>query len=185
MTEHPTDAMEAFRWQVARAISIPQHHTTWDLLSEREKDLFYMQAGYAIDTMEAAKPSTPAPTGALVTTAMIEAGMDAFNANLDGLLSSDLLLEDCVRNIYLAMNAARTTPIADGEAMPDITDEGWRRTLDRARTPIADEGLVEKLRSALARLDRNFDLMLAGKPVRDVAETKAEVRNALEASNVS
>jgi hypothetical protein len=43
-------------------------------------------------------------------------------------------------------------------------------------------GLVaenERLRSALERLDRNFDLLLAGKPVRDVAETKAETRTAL------
>lgn len=38
-------------WRVARAISIPQHHTTWDLLTEREKDLFYMQAEYAIGTI--------------------------------------------------------------------------------------------------------------------------------------
>jgi Lar family restriction alleviation protein len=36
-----------------------------------------------------------------------------------------------------------------------------------------------RLRSALERLDRNFDLLLAGKPVRDVAETKAETRTAL------
>jgi hypothetical protein len=38
---------------------------------------------------------------------------------------------------------------------------------------------IEDLRSALERLDRNFDLLLAGKPVRDVAETKAETRAAL------
>jgi hypothetical protein len=38
---------------------------------------------------------------------------------------------------------------------------------------------IEGLRSALGRLDRNFDLLLAGKPVHDVAETKAETRAAL------
>lgn len=98
----------------------------------------------AVTSRNSPTPMTEHPTDALVTTAMIEAGMDAFNANLDGPLSSDLLLEDCVRNIYLAMNAARTTPIAEGEAMPDITDDGWQRTLDDARkamtTPINSEG---------------------------------------------
>ncbi|KER37251.1 hypothetical protein AL00_06140 [Sphingobium indicum F2] len=36
-----------------------------------------------------------------------------------------------------------------------------------------------RLRSALERLDRNFKLLLEGRPVRDVAETDAEVRAAL------
>lgn len=44
-------------------------------------------------------------------------------------------------------------------------------------TPALDER--ERLRSALERLERNFDLLLRGKPVRDVDETKAEVRSAL------
>jgi hypothetical protein len=39
---------------------------------------------------------------------------------------------------------------------------------------------IEVLRSALERLDSNFDLLLRRKPVRDVAETKAEVNAALE-----
>ena len=39
---------------------------------------------------------------------------------------------------------------------------------------------VKVLKDALERLDRNFDLLLAGKPVRDVAETKAETRAALK-----
>ena len=34
--------------QVARAISVPEHHTTWDLLSEMQKSLYYMQAQAAI-----------------------------------------------------------------------------------------------------------------------------------------
>ena len=38
-----------------------------------------------------------------------------------------------------------------------------------------DDGLIK----ALERLERNFDLLLAGKPVRDVEETKAEVRRVL------
>lgn len=37
--------------RVARAISVPQHHTTWDTLTWQEKDLFYMQADYAIKAM--------------------------------------------------------------------------------------------------------------------------------------
>jgi hypothetical protein len=52
----------------------------------------------------------------------------------------------------------------------------------RAALEAGCAGLVaenERLRSALERLDRNFDLLLAGKPVRDVAETKAETRTAL------
>lgn len=49
-----TAVTEELRWKVARAISIPQHHTTWDTLTEREKDLFYMQADYAIYAMQAA-----------------------------------------------------------------------------------------------------------------------------------
>jgi len=32
----------------ARAVSVPQHHTTWDLLSDTEKDLCYMQAEAAL-----------------------------------------------------------------------------------------------------------------------------------------
>ena len=34
--------------RVARAISVPQHHTTWDLLTEVEQDLYRQQARYAI-----------------------------------------------------------------------------------------------------------------------------------------
>jgi hypothetical protein len=38
---------------------------------------------------------------------------------------------------------------------------------------------IQALRDALGRVSRNFDLLLAGKPVRDVAETKAEIAAAL------
>lgn len=48
---------------------------------------------------------------------------------------------------------------------------------------ILDEDASD-LRSALERLERNFALRLAGKPVRDVAETKAEVERALGRSVV-
>jgi hypothetical protein len=34
--------------RVARAISIPEHHTSWDSLSETERDLYRMQADYAL-----------------------------------------------------------------------------------------------------------------------------------------
>lgn len=37
--------------RVARAISVPQHHTTWDLIPEVEKALFYMQARTAMETV--------------------------------------------------------------------------------------------------------------------------------------
>ncbi len=43
------------------------------------------------------------------------------------------------------------------------------RERDKARAELA------AARDALERLSRNFDLLLARKPVRDVAETKAEV----------
>lgn len=41
------------------------------------------------------------------------------------------------------------------------------------------------MRSALERLHWNFKLMLSGKPVRDVAETLAEVEAALAAAPVA
>lgn len=50
MTDTHTEALVE---RVAKAISVPQHHTTWDMLSEQEKDLFYMQAEYAIAAIEA------------------------------------------------------------------------------------------------------------------------------------
>jgi hypothetical protein len=41
--------------------------------------------------------------------------------------------------------------------------------------------ITDQLSQALQRLARNFDLLLAGKPVRDVSETQAEVTAALAA----
>jgi hypothetical protein len=38
--------------EIARAISIPEHHTGWELLSETQRDLYRMQAGYAYSVME-------------------------------------------------------------------------------------------------------------------------------------
>jgi len=43
----------------------------------------------------------------------------------------------------------------------------------------ARDDLVPALARALERLKRNFDLLLEGRPVRDVAETEAEVLAAL------
>ena len=42
-----------------------------------------------------------------------------------------------------------------------------------------EAALADELAEALERLSYNFDLILAGKPVRDVAETKAEVNAAI------
>jgi hypothetical protein len=36
------------RDHLARALSVPQHHTTWDILSAEEKGLFYQQADCAL-----------------------------------------------------------------------------------------------------------------------------------------
>jgi hypothetical protein len=44
--------MTEMREKIARACSIPQHHTTWDTLTWQEKDLFYMQADYVIALIE-------------------------------------------------------------------------------------------------------------------------------------
>jgi len=30
--------------RAARALSVPEHHTTWDILTPMQKDLYYMQA---------------------------------------------------------------------------------------------------------------------------------------------
>lgn len=37
--------------EMARALSVPQHHTPWDLLSEVEKNLYRMQADYALKSI--------------------------------------------------------------------------------------------------------------------------------------
>jgi hypothetical protein len=36
------------REKIARACSIPQHHTAWDTLTWQEKALFYMQADHVL-----------------------------------------------------------------------------------------------------------------------------------------
>jgi hypothetical protein len=85
--------------------------------------------------------------------------------------------------------------------MTDTTDLQERLTIqiarrcqvnDYAETELIRQGVkagIEageadnaKLKAALERLARNFDLLLAQKPVRDVCETKAEVRAALTGS---
>lgn len=43
--------MTELREKVARALSVPQHHTGWPLLSFAEKDLYYMQADAAISAV--------------------------------------------------------------------------------------------------------------------------------------
>jgi hypothetical protein len=65
--------------------------------------------------------------------------------------------------------------VADEEKARDILAAFYRKS---GHTALLRE--IEVLRSALERLDHNFDLLLARKPVRDVAETKAEVNAALE-----
>lgn len=49
--------MTDLRDAIARALSIPEHHTGWDKLTDRERDLFYMQADYAIKAF-----AQPTPT---------------------------------------------------------------------------------------------------------------------------
>ena len=62
----------------------------------------------------------------------------------------------------------------------------WRHRVKDAKAALAVMPAIstlqaenERLTSALERLDRNFKLLLARKPVRDVAETQAEVDHAL------
>lgn len=55
----------------------------------------------------------------MISQEMIEAGMDAFNANIDGAQSSDLLLEDCVFAIYTAMRQAQ--PPVDADEVKRLT----------------------------------------------------------------
>lgn len=43
---------EELLWRIARNLSVPEHHTTWDLLTERQKDLYFMQAQYAYSTIQ-------------------------------------------------------------------------------------------------------------------------------------
>jgi hypothetical protein len=49
------------RERVARALSIPEHHTTWDLLTDRQKDLYRMQADYACKEFAAIASVPPVP----------------------------------------------------------------------------------------------------------------------------
>ena len=42
---------------------------------------------------------------------------------------------------------------------------------------------LTQMEEALRRVQRNFDLLLAGRPVRDVAETRAETDAALSQAN--
>lgn len=43
--------------RVAQAISIPEHHTTWDLLTDAQKDLYRHQAHYAVQLLT--QPTSP------------------------------------------------------------------------------------------------------------------------------
>jgi hypothetical protein len=54
---------EKLVWDVARAISVPEHHTTWGILTDAQKDLYYMQAEYAISAMRASIPTPEASDG--------------------------------------------------------------------------------------------------------------------------
>ena len=47
----------------------------------------------------------------------------------------------------------------------------------------AENEALRPLREALSRVTHNFRLLVAGKPVRDVAETLAEADNALSESS--
>jgi hypothetical protein len=56
-----TEPSEDDLWKMARALSIPEHHTTWDLLSEVEKDRHFRQAQWAYREFarQATEPSDP------------------------------------------------------------------------------------------------------------------------------
>ena len=73
-------------------------------------------------------------------------------------------------------------PIYDGLSDDEATIKQWNTRSDTALTEALAR--VKVLEDALERLDRNFDLLLAGKPVRDVAETKAETRAALKGTDL-
>lgn len=51
MIERRQIRKDARRETVARALSIPEHHTGWDLLTDAEKDLFYRQADCALTAL--------------------------------------------------------------------------------------------------------------------------------------
>lgn len=84
---------------------------------------------------------------------------------------ADALCDHCGRPEY-----EHPVNVALGRLCP-VSGLGFSRAkfdlIERQQAEIAS------LRSALERLERNFNLLLRGKPVRDVAETKAEVNAAL------
>lgn len=72
----------------------------------------------------------------------------------------------------------------EADAWDDGFVEGCSRCVAAIRAiPAAiPDPLTARLVGALRHLERNFDLLLAGKPARDVEETKAEVSAALAAA---
>jgi len=86
-------------------------------------------------------------------------------------------------NTELVELMARAMEPLVNDDMDETIREAWLTDLALAALeavrPMLEER--ERLRSALMRLNHNFDLLLRGKPVRDVAETLAETFAALNA----
>ena len=112
---------EAMIEKVARAISIPQHHTGWDSLTSMQKDLFYMQADYAIKALAT-------PTN--ITEAMLPLGSEFIDA--------------------AALERMRLDPEGgrDGHDMAGVNwNTAWRMvaTIDALAARIARNALGEKI----------------------------------------
>ncbi len=89
---------------------------------------------------------------------------------------------DCLGSGYVELGDERGSklPCPCQHSEQPCASDVERRYGDNEDAKDAVEGeACAAMRSALERLAHNFDLMLAGKPVRDVAETRAEVAAAL------
>jgi len=77
-----------------------------------------------------------------------------------------------------------TPPVS--EPIPEVEDLVERlrdlgvRSADRAAALLSAQAvMLEEAKGTIERLHRNFNLLLLGAPVRDVAETEAEVKSTL------
>jgi hypothetical protein len=93
------DRLEA----VARAIAIPEHHTGYDRLTAQEKDLYRMQAYYAMAEMR-----YPAPVPDEVVR-LREACGDALE-----LLNMDIITPDAINRVGRTLEAALHRSNPDG-----------------------------------------------------------------------
>jgi len=85
-------------------------------------------------------------------------------------------LEDAIISAVIA-----SIPENIRRARPAKADPAVREAFDRYAAALlsAQAVMLEEAKGTIERLHRNFNLLLRGAPVRDVAETEAEVKSTL------